>query len=48
MRNLIDIYYTRMMLILRAVHSAARGDVVEVIPAYQYEEAVRIDSGVMR
>ena len=32
-----------MMLNLHAEHFRARGDVIEIIPAYQYEEAIRIE-----
>lgn len=43
LRNLIDIYYTRNDADFTRGTFRARGDVVEVIPAYQYEEAVRIE-----
>ena len=44
LRNLIDIYFTQAtMPIFTRGTFRARGDVVEVIPAYQYEEAVRIE-----
>jgi excinuclease ABC subunit B len=43
MRNLIDIYYTRNDVDFTRGTFRARGDVVEVIPAYQYEEAVRVE-----
>lgn len=43
LRNLIDIYYTRNDSDFTRGTFRARGDVVEVIPAYQYEEAVRIE-----
>ncbi len=43
LRNLIDIYYTRNDVDFSRGTFRARGDVVEVIPAYQYEEAVRIE-----
>ncbi|MFC2085275.1 excinuclease ABC subunit UvrB [Bacteroidota bacterium] len=43
MRALIDIYYTRNDVDFSRGTFRARGDVVEVIPAYQYEEAVRIE-----
>ncbi len=43
LRNLIDIYFTRNDAEFTRGTFRARGDVVEVIPAYQYEEAVRIE-----
>ena len=43
LRNLIDIYYTRNDVEFTRGTFRARGDVVEVIPAYQYDEAVRIE-----
>lgn len=43
LRKLIDIYYTRNDADFTRGTFRARGDVVEVIPAYQYEEAVRIE-----
>lgn len=43
LRSLIDIYYTRNDADFSRGTFRARGDVVEVIPAYQYEEAVRIE-----
>ncbi len=43
LRNLIDIYYTRNDADFTRGTFRARGDVVEIIPAYQYEEAVRIE-----
>lgn len=43
LRSLIDIYYTRNDADFTRGTFRARGDVVEVIPAYQYEEAVRIE-----
>ncbi|MBM4171919.1 MAG: excinuclease ABC subunit UvrB [Ignavibacteria bacterium] len=43
LRNLIDIYYVRNDADFSRGTFRARGDVVEVIPAYQYEEAVRIE-----
>jgi excinuclease ABC subunit B len=43
MRQLIDIYYTRNDIEFTRGTFRARGDVVEVIPAYQYEEAIRIE-----
>ncbi|MEN8192016.1 MAG: excinuclease ABC subunit UvrB [Bacteroidota bacterium] len=43
MRSLIDIYYTRNDVEFTRGTFRARGDVVEVIPAYQYEEAIRVE-----
>ena len=43
MRELIDIYYVRNDSDFTRGTFRARGDVVEVIPAYQYEEAIRIE-----
>ncbi len=43
MRKLIDIYYTRNDIDFTRGTFRARGDVVEVIPAYQNDEAVRIE-----
>lgn len=43
LRQLIDIYYVRNDIEFTRGTFRARGDVVEVIPAYQYEEAVRIE-----
>lgn len=43
LRQLIDIYYTRNDVEFTRGTFRARGDVVEIIPAYQYEEAVRIE-----
>ncbi len=43
LRNLIDIYYTRNDIEFTRGTFRARGDVVEIIPAYQNEEAVRIE-----
>ena len=43
LRLLIDIYYTRNDADFTRGTFRARGDVVEIIPAYQYEEAVRIE-----
>jgi len=42
MRSLIDIYYTRNDVEFTRGTFRARGDVIEIIPAYQYEEAIRI------
>jgi len=43
LRNLIDIYYTRNDVEFTRGTFRARGDVIEIIPAYQYEEAVRVE-----
>jgi excinuclease ABC subunit B len=43
LRNLVEIYYTRNDVDFTRGTFRARGDVVEIIPAYQYEEAVRIE-----
>lgn len=43
MRNLIDIYFTRNDTDFSRGSFRARGDVIEIIPAYQYEEAVRVE-----
>ena len=43
LRKLVDIYYTRNDVEFTRGTFRARGDVVEIIPAYQYEEAVRIE-----
>jgi len=43
LRELINIYYTRNDAEFGRGTFRARGDVVEIIPAYQYEEAVRIE-----
>jgi excinuclease ABC subunit B len=43
LRSLIDIYYVRNDADFSRGTFRARGDVVEIIPAYQYEEAVRIE-----
>ncbi|MEJ5351866.1 MAG: excinuclease ABC subunit UvrB [Melioribacteraceae bacterium] len=43
MRDLIDIYYTRNDAEFSRGSFRARGDVIEIIPAYQYEEAVRVE-----
>ncbi len=43
LRMLIDIYYTRNDIEFTRGTFRARGDVVEIIPAYQYEEAVRVE-----
>ena len=43
LRNLIDIHYVRNDAEFSRGTFRARGDVVEIIPAYQYEEAIRIE-----
>ncbi|MCX7876978.1 MAG: excinuclease ABC subunit UvrB [Melioribacteraceae bacterium] len=43
LRNLIDIYFIRNDADFTRGTFRARGDVVEIIPAYQYEEAVRVE-----
>jgi excinuclease ABC subunit B len=43
LRNLIDIHYVRNDSDFKRGAFRARGDVVEIIPAYQYEEALRIE-----
>ena len=43
LRQLIDIYYVRNDIEFTRGTFRARGDVVEIIPAYQYEEAIRIE-----
>ena len=43
MRDLIDIYFVRNDAEFTRGTFRARGDVIEVIPAYQYEEAIRIE-----
>jgi len=43
MRSLIDIYYTRNDIEFTRGTFRARGDVIEIIPAYQYEEAIRVE-----
>jgi excinuclease ABC subunit B len=43
LRDLIDIHFVRNDTDFSRGTFRARGDVVEVIPAYQYEEAVRIE-----
>lgn len=42
LRQLIDIYYTRNDSEYQRGAFKARGDVIEIIPAYQNEEAIRI------
>ncbi|MCL5030240.1 MAG: excinuclease ABC subunit UvrB, partial [Bacteroidetes bacterium] len=43
LRDLIDIHYVRNDIDFTRGAFRARGDVVEIIPAYQYDEAVRIE-----
>ncbi len=43
LRLLIDIYYVRNDIEFTRGTFRARGDVVEIIPAHQYEEAIRIE-----
>ncbi len=43
LRSLIDIYYTRNDIEFTRGTFRARGDIVEIIPAYQYEEAIRME-----
>jgi excinuclease ABC subunit B len=43
LRELIDIHYTRNDTEFTRGTFRARGDVVEIIPAYQYEEAIRVE-----
>jgi len=43
LRNLIEIHYVRNDVEFTRGTFRARGDVVEIIPAYQYEEALRIE-----
>jgi len=43
LRNLIDIHYVRNDVEFSRGTFRARGDVIEIIPAYQYEEAIRIE-----
>ena len=43
LRELIDIYYSRNDVEFNRGSFRARGDVVEIIPAYQDEEAIRIE-----
>jgi len=43
LRDLIDIHYIRNDIDFTRSTFRARGDVVEIIPAYQYDEAVRIE-----
>ncbi|MHB1688466.1 MAG: excinuclease ABC subunit UvrB [Ignavibacteriaceae bacterium] len=43
LRDLIEIHYVRNDIDFTRGTFRARGDVVEIIPAYQYEEAIRIE-----
>jgi excinuclease ABC subunit B len=43
LRDLIDIHYVRNDSDFTRGTFRARGDVVEIIPAYQYEEAIRVE-----
>lgn len=43
LKNLIDIYYSRDDVSFTRGTFRARGDVIEIIPAYQYEEAIRVE-----
>ncbi len=43
LRNLIDIHYVRNDVEFSRGTFRARGDVIEIIPAYQYEEAIRVE-----
>ncbi len=43
MRNLIEIFYTRNDMDFTRGTFRMRGDVIEVIPAYEVEEAIRIE-----
>lgn len=43
MRQLIDIYYERNDVEFTRGTFRARGEVIDVIPAYQYDEAIRIE-----
>ena len=43
LKQLIDIYYTRNDIEFTRGTFRARGDVVEIIPAYQNDEAIRIE-----
>jgi excinuclease ABC subunit B len=43
LRNLIEIHFVRNDVEFTRGTFRARGDVVEIIPAYQYEEALRIE-----
>ena len=43
LRELIDIHYVRNDIDFSRGTFRARGDVIEIIPAYQYEEAIRLE-----
>ncbi len=43
LRKLIDIYFVRNDVEFTRGSFRSRGDVVEIIPAYQYEEAIRVE-----
>jgi excinuclease ABC subunit B len=43
LRDLIDIHFVRNDIDFSRGTFRARGDVIEIIPAYQYEEAVRVE-----
>lgn len=43
LRKLIDIHYVRNDADFSRGTFRARGDVIEIIPAYQYEEAIRVE-----
>ena len=43
LRDLIEIHYVRNDIDFSRGTFRARGDVVEIIPAYQYEEAIRVE-----
>lgn len=43
LRNLIDIHFVRNDVDFTRGTFRVRGDVIEIIPAYQYEEAVRVE-----
>lgn len=43
LRELVDIHFTRNDIEFTRGSFRARGDVVEIIPAFQYEEAVRVE-----
>ena len=43
LRELIDIHYVRNDIDFNRGSFRARGDVIEIIPAYQYEEAIRLE-----
>jgi excinuclease ABC subunit B len=43
LRDLIDIHYVRNDIDFNRGSFRARGDVIEIIPAYQYEEAIRLE-----